>query len=170
MMLLSSLSSFHCLRFLLSLLLRVSSYVVSRHRDLFRSQPEIFTRPFCLNAIRLCSCQKTTSKGAFGSSGRTDPRPAVYLQQHTRLCSLLSLRADLGAAEKFWRVQEGVADIEAKWRNLKGAEMGCFFPDALRTWSECWLIEIRRLRCLCDEATRGQWVSKIKGSKKGGGI
>lgn len=33
-------------------------------------------------------------------SGLPDPRTAIYLQRHTRLCASLSCRADLGAATK----------------------------------------------------------------------
>lgn len=62
-------------------------------------------------------------------SGLPDPRTAIYLQRHTRLCASLSCRADLGAATRgaktcdiCWRTQ-----IEAKQRSLQSAEIGCFF-------------------------------------------
>lgn len=73
----------------------LSSYVVSCPRNLFRSQPEIF----CRSTIRIGSCRKTTSEGTSGSRrlADPDPKPAVYLQRHTRLCASSSFSADLGA-------------------------------------------------------------------------
>ncbi|MEQ2210558.1 hypothetical protein XENOCAPTIV_015572 [Xenoophorus captivus] len=81
------------------------SFILSRP-DLFPSQPEIFTRPFCLNAIRLSSCQKTTSKGAFGSCCCL----AVLIPDQPFISNSTLASVPCCHAEQIWEQRRGVQE------------------------------------------------------------
>lgn len=123
-----------------------SSYVVSCPRNLFRSQPEIL---LCHSVGALSASAAVGEKNyfwrRFGESlcclaALIPDQPFIY-NAHTRLCASSTCGADLGAGRRVVTCERR-PDIEAKWRNLQSAETGCcyFFPDALTSWSEHWVM------------------------------